>query len=123
MSKLVSVGVPRSKLLIGVGFYGRGWTGVTQQAAGGSASGPAPGAYETGIEDYKILSTRGYSLTNFAGTSFGFGGGQWWGYDTASTIASKGAYQNSEGFGGMFAWELTGDTTSGTLMNAVYNAR
>ncbi len=32
-----SKGVPTSKLLLGVGFYGRGWTGVSQAAPGGTA--------------------------------------------------------------------------------------
>ncbi|WP_158791115.1 hypothetical protein, partial [Streptomyces sp. NRRL WC-3549] len=39
----------------GIGFYGRGWTGVTQAAPGGTATGAAPGTYEAGIEDYKVL--------------------------------------------------------------------
>ena len=50
--------MPASKLLLGVGFYGRGWTGVTQAAPGGTATGAAPGKYEAGIEDYKLISTR-----------------------------------------------------------------
>ncbi|GAB4000383.1 hypothetical protein GCM10029992_32120 [Glycomyces albus] len=42
VSKLKSLGVPADKMLLGFGFYGRGWTGVTQSAPGGSATGPAP---------------------------------------------------------------------------------
>src|SRR5205807_5029810 len=49
-------GIPAGKLLLGIGFYGRGWTGVTQQTPGGTATGPAPGRYEAGIEDYKVLT-------------------------------------------------------------------
>jgi len=41
IQKLKSKGIPASKLLIGVGFYGRGWSGVTQRAPGGTATGPA----------------------------------------------------------------------------------
>ncbi len=40
IAKLKEAGVPASKLLLGLGFYGRGWTGVTEEAPGGSASGP-----------------------------------------------------------------------------------
>ena len=36
-------GLVALSMLLGIGFYGRGWTGVTQAAPGGSATGPAPG--------------------------------------------------------------------------------
>ena len=55
IAKLKAKGVPATKLLLGIGFYGRGWTGVTQSAPGGTATGAAPGTYEAGIEDYKVL--------------------------------------------------------------------
>ncbi|MFC7467018.1 glycoside hydrolase family 18 protein [Actinomadura keratinilytica] len=42
IDKLKEAGVPASKLLLGLGFYGRGWTGVTEEAPGSSASGPPP---------------------------------------------------------------------------------
>jgi chitinase len=57
INKLTSLGIPSEKILLGVGFYGRGWTGVTQAAPGGSATGAAQGSYEAGIEDYKVLKT------------------------------------------------------------------
>ena len=53
IAKLKSLGIPSSKLLLGIGFYGRGWAGVSQSAPGGSATGPAPGTYEQGIEAAK----------------------------------------------------------------------
>ncbi|MDX6364075.1 MAG: chitinase, partial [Streptomyces sp.] len=46
IAKLKGLGIPASKLLLGIGFYGRGWTGVTQAAPGGTATGPATGTYE-----------------------------------------------------------------------------
>src|SRR5262249_18467202 len=38
ISKLKGLGIPASKLLLGIGFYGRGWSGVTQDAPGGTAT-------------------------------------------------------------------------------------
>jgi chitinase len=119
IQKLKTKGIPSSKILLGIGFYGRGWTGVTQSAPGGRATGAAPGKYEAGIEDYKLISTRCPSTGTVGGTAFAFCNGQWWGYDTPATIRSKMTYANNQGLGGAFFWELSGDTTAGALITAV----
>ncbi|WP_219463961.1 glycosyl hydrolase family 18 protein [Nonomuraea rhizosphaerae] len=119
IQKLKSKGIPSSKLLLGIGFYGRGWSGVSQAAPGGSASGPAPGTYEQGIEDYKVLKTRCPSTGTVAGTAYAYCGNQWWSYDTPSTIGGKMSYSKTQGLGGAFFWELSGDTTNGELITAM----
>ena len=121
IQKLKSKGVPSSKLLLGIGFYGRGWTGVSQAAPGGSASGAAPGTYEPGIEDYKVLKDRCPSNGTVAGTAYAHCGNQWWSYDTPSTIGGKMNYVGQQGLGGAFFWELSGDTTNGELITAMDN--
>jgi chitinase len=118
---LKSKGVSASKLLLGIGFYGRGWTGVTQSAPGGSASGPAPGTYEQGIEDYHVLVNSCPATHTVAGTAYCFQNGQWWSYDTPSTIAGKMSYAKSQGLAGSFFWELSGDTSGGSLISAMHN--
>ncbi|MET9267556.1 glycoside hydrolase family 18 protein [Amycolatopsis sp. NPDC004079] len=119
IQKLKTKGVPSSKLLLGIGFYGRGWTGVTQSAPGGTATGPAPGKYEQGIEDYKILKTSCPATGTVAGTAYAKCGSNWWSYDTPSTIAGKTSYARSQGLGGTFFWELSGDTSNGELITAL----
>jgi chitinase len=121
IQKLKSKGVPSSKLLLGVGFYGRGWTGVSQAAPGGTATGPAPGTYEQGIEDYKVLKNSCPSNGTIAGTAYAFCGGNWWSYDTPATINSKMSYAKTQGLGGAFFWEMTGDTSNGELVSALRN--
>ncbi|MGR6922250.1 glycosyl hydrolase family 18 protein [[Actinomadura] parvosata] len=121
IQKLKSKGVPASKLLLGIGFYGRGWTGVTQAAPGGTATGPAPGTYEQGIEDYKVLKTRCPATGTVAGTAYAFCGNQWWSYDTPATIGGKMSYSKNQGLGGAFFWELSGDTTNAELLTAMKN--
>ncbi|GAA2072052.1 glycosyl hydrolase family 18 protein [Actinomadura alba] len=121
IQKLKSKGIPASKLLLGVGFYGRGWTGVSQSAPGGSATGAAPGTYEAGIEDYKVLKTRCPSTGTVGGTAYAYCGNQWWSYDTPSTIGGKMSYAKNQGLAGSFFWELSGDTTGGELITAVRN--
>ncbi|HUR05437.1 MAG TPA: glycosyl hydrolase family 18 protein [Nonomuraea sp.] len=119
IQKLKSKGIPSSKLLLGIGFYGRGWSGVTQSAPGGTATGAAPGTYEQGIEDYKVLKTRCPATGTVAGTAYAYCGGQWWSYDTPGTIGGKMSYSKGQGLGGAFFWELSGDTTNGELITAM----
>ncbi|MBD2900609.1 Chitinase 63 [Actinomadura sp. RB99] len=121
IAKLKAKGVPAGKLLIGIGFYGRGWTGVTQSEPGGTATGAAPGTYEAGIEDYKVLKGKCPATGTVAGTAYAKCGSEWWSYDTPSTIGGKMAYAKGQGLGGAFFWELSGDTTGGELIAAIKN--
>ncbi|MBQ1092437.1 glycoside hydrolase family 18 chitinase [Streptomyces sp. B93] len=121
IAKLKAKGVPSAKLLLGIGFYGRGWTGVTQSAPGGTATGAAPGTYEAGIEDYKVLKNSCPVTGTIAGTAYAHCGTQWWSYDTPSTIAGKMTWAKNQGLGGAFFWEFSGDTSNGELVNAISN--
>ncbi|MEU3961902.1 glycoside hydrolase family 18 protein [Streptomyces buecherae] len=119
IQKLKGFGIPADKLLLGIGFYGRGWSGVTQKEPGGTATGPAPGKYEQGIEDYKDLKTRCPANGTVGGTAYAHCGNQWWSYDTPATIGGKMNYKNQQGLGGTFFWELSGDTSGGELIKAI----
>ncbi|MYU24409.1 glycoside hydrolase family 18 chitinase [Streptomyces sp. SID8352] len=119
MAKFKAKGVPASKLLIGIGFYGRGWTGVTQATPGGSATGAAPGTYEAGIEDYKVLKNSCPSTGTIAGTAYAKCGTNWWSYDTPATIKAKMSWANQQKLGGAFFWEFSGDTANGELVAAM----
>ncbi|MBI0378661.1 glycoside hydrolase family 18 protein [Streptomyces albiflaviniger] len=119
ISKLKGLGIPASKLLLGIGFYGRGWSGVTQDAPGGTATGAAPGTYEAGIEDYKVLKGSCPATGTVAGTAYAHCGNQWWSYDTPATIAGKMNYKQQQGLGGTFFWELSGDTSNGELIKSI----
>ncbi|MCZ0990244.1 glycoside hydrolase family 18 protein [Streptomyces diastatochromogenes] len=119
IAKLKGLGIPAAKLLLGIGFYGRGWTGVTQAAPGGTATGPAAGTYEQGIDDYKVLRTKCPATGTVGGTAYAKCGNNWWSYDTPATIGTKMTYKNQQGLGGTFFWELSGDTTNGELIKAI----
>ncbi|MER6199544.1 glycoside hydrolase family 18 chitinase [Streptomyces sp. NPDC001586] len=120
IAKLKAKGVPGAKLNLGIGFYGRGWTGVTQAAPGGTATGPAPGTYEQGIEDYKVLKNSCPATGTIAGTAYAKCGSNWWSYDTPATIAGKMTWAKQQGLKGAFFWEFSGDTTNGELANAIH---
>ncbi|MEV8504099.1 glycoside hydrolase family 18 protein [Actinoplanes sp. NPDC051475] len=117
--ELIGLGVPGEKVLLGVGFYGRGWTGVTTAAPGGRASGAAAGSHEKGIEDYDVLRSTCPPTGTAGGTAYALCRGQWWSYDTPETIRTKMAYARSTGLAGAFAWELSGDTPDARLVTAM----
>ncbi|MGW0906704.1 glycoside hydrolase family 18 protein [Streptomyces sp. NPDC002853] len=119
IKKLQGLGIPSDKLLLGIGFYGRGWTGVTQKEPGGTATGAAAGKYEAGIDDYKELKTKCPANGTVGGTAYAHCGTNWWSYDTPATIAGKMDYKNQAGLGGTFFWELSGDTANGELIKAI----
>ncbi|MFJ5590356.1 glycoside hydrolase family 18 protein [Streptomyces noursei] len=119
IAKLKKLGVPADKMLLGIGFYGRGWSGVTQDAPGGTATGAAPGKYEAGIDDYKVIKGRCPATGTVGGTAYAKCGDQWWSYDTPQTIGTKMAYKDAQGLAGTFFWELSGDTSDGELIKAI----
>ncbi len=120
----VSRGAPPAKVVVGAPFYGRGWRGVPPGPAGNglfqTGTGAAPGTWEPGIEDYKVLKNR--SGTRFrdsaAGALWLYSGGVWWSYDDPQLITEKRAYINANGLGGGMFWELSGDDAQGSLISA-----
>ncbi|TPD66813.1 chitinase [Stenotrophomonas maltophilia] len=119
----ISRGVPAAKLNLGIGYYGRGWTGVTNANNGlyQSATGAAPGTYEAGIEDWKVLKNLAWpSYTdNTAGATWIYNGSTLWSFDTPANITRKMGYVKTQGLGGAFVWEFSGDDAQGTLTKAV----
>jgi chitinase len=121
----LSQGVPASKLVVGIPYYGRGWTGVgsTNNGLYQPASGPARGTYEDGVDDYKkVISKRGSVYYDpVAGAAWKYGNSAFWSYDTPEVIAQKTAYIKANDLGGTMVWSLDGDTPSGELTTAIHN--
>jgi len=123
MEAFLSRGVPASKLNLGIGYYGRGWTGVASGNNGlyKSASGAAPGTYEAGIEDWKVLKNLAWpSYTdNVAKATWISNGTTFWSFDTPAMVTEKMGYVKTQGLGGAFFWEFSGDDAQGTLTKAI----
>lgn len=119
VTELLALGVPPEKVLVGVGFYGRGWAGVAGAGPGAPASGLAPGRYGPGIEDYHVLARRCPPTGTAGGQAYARCGAQWWSYDTPETIGAKVAFTRRHSLGGLFAWELSGDTRDAALLTAL----
>jgi chitinase len=120
---LLARGVPAAKLHMGVPFYGRGWTGVTNANNGlyQKATGAAAGSYEAGIEDYKVLKNAPGTeyIHPVTKQTYKFDGSTFWSYDTPRDIKLKADYAKAMGMGGIFSWEADGDTATGELVEAM----
>ncbi|MDE1895066.1 MAG: glycoside hydrolase family 18 protein [Xanthomonadaceae bacterium] len=120
---LIAAGMPAAKINLGIGFYGRGWTHVGRANHGlfQASSTAAPGIYEAGIEDYKVLKTLGYPAYDdtSAGAHWIFNGSTFWTFDDPANIRRKMAYAKAHALGGAFAWEFSGDDAAGTLIKAM----
>jgi chitinase len=119
VDKLLALGVPPGRILLGIGFYGRGWTGVAAPTPGTPGTGPAPGRYQKGLEDYRVLRDRCPPSGTAGGTAYAACGDEWWGYDTPETVRAKMEYARSRSLGGAFAWELSGDSATAELVTAM----
>jgi chitinase len=116
-------GVPASKLTLGIGFYGRGWTNVPNGGTNGlyQSGTAAPGTYEAGNEDWKVLRNLNWPVytDNDAMATWIYNGTTFWSFDTPSMIQTKMNYVKAQNLGGAFFWEFSGDDANGTLVNAI----
>ncbi len=135
---LLKQGVPAKKLIAGAAAYGRSWVGVKPNgghpmgtmATGPTKADPADFAWEPGVMDYrgvmkfmqknpsaKILwddkAQASYVYDAPTTTLISF--------DTPRSIAAKGKYLESLGLGGIFTWELDGDS-NGDILNSMNKA-
>ena len=134
--KYLEAGVPASKMLLGIPFYGRGWAGVPSannglyQTSTGPAPFPAGDSLQTdGVATYRTLSAlSGYGL-NFDPFSLvewlysaTDNGGTFWTYDNPQTIQIKMTYVRLRvpgGLGGGYLWALKDDDANATLVKTM----
>ena len=119
----VRKGAPKDQLVLGIPYYGQGWTGVTDGLFG-AATGPAPGLFAAGSEDYKTLKNlpaQGYDVVrdSKAGHTYLWNGETFWTYDDPTQLAQKTAYIKMEGLGGAMMWSLDGDDENASLTKAI----
>jgi chitinase len=121
----LSAGAERNGLVIGIPYYGQGWTGVTGGGDGmfQPASGPAAGTWAAGTEDYKVIKgLDGFRTYRdlLAGHAWRFNGTTLWTYDDPFTVLQKALYIRLQGLGGAMAWELSGDDSNATLTKTIH---
>jgi chitinase len=110
-------GVPRSKLGVGIGFYGVCWHGVT---AARQAIAQGAGIYGSdNTYSYRNIVTQYFSAPNYHydavaqmpylanANAFGPGAGcNFLSYEDATSIAAKGAWATRNGLGGTIIWNI-----------------
>lgn len=118
----LDAGAPADQLVLGVPAYGRGWSGVGPDNNGlyQPATGPAPGSYEAGIDDYKLVKDKPGQVyrDDDNGAVWKYDGDQFWSYDDPELIGAKRDYALAKGLGGLMIWSLDGD--DGSLVAAMH---
>jgi chitinase len=124
--RYLGLGVPASKIVIGVPFYARGWSGVAPANNGlyQVASGPAAG-FEEGAERYStIAQSRAPKFYHPVSKQlWTYENGVFWSYDDPRVIKEKAAYARSNGLGGIMSWSLDQDDAEFSLSKAMLDIR
>ncbi|MEU8174332.1 glycoside hydrolase family 18 protein [Microbispora hainanensis] len=121
----IARGAPKNKIVIGVPAYGQGWTGVTSRGDGryAAATGPAPGTWAPGSDDYKNLVNKpGKRFRDLlTGTLWLYDGNEFWSYDDPAVMLEKAAYIRLKGLGGSMLWSIDQDDAKASLTTALYS--
>ena len=130
IDKLIELGVPAEKLVMGVAAYGRGWTGVVDYVDdnpfSGKATGPIKGTWEAGVVDYRDIVDNhtgdgwieGYDDIAEGPYMFRPTTGDLITYDNPRSVVAKAKYVIDHNLGGIFHWEM--DADNGDLVNAMH---
>ncbi len=117
-----NAGVPASKLLLGVPFYGYHWTGVTNAGAQHGLGSAGEAVHED--TPYGEIAALPGAATPFrdphSAAPWLYDGNTFWTFDDPASVTAKAAYARAHGLGGMMIWELSGDTEDGSLIKAMH---
>jgi chitinase len=113
-------GVPRTKLVVGVPFYGRGWRGIESEGPWNPGSGTLQvGGYQA-IAANQLRSSgyvRHWDDVAKVPWLYNAEAKEWITYEDASSMRIKGEYVRAQGLAGAMFWELSND--DGTLLDAL----
>ncbi|GMS82159.1 hypothetical protein PENTCL1PPCAC_4334 [Pristionchus entomophagus] len=120
-----SIGIPKSKLLMGIGAYGRGW--IANPCAPGTVSrGIAPAqriTQEAGIAALlEMVAMNGVTIQFPDGPFLQAtlnGQNACFGYDDRAAILRKMDFVKREGYGGAFSWTIDFDDAFFAVHNAI----
>ena len=113
-------GVPSRKIVLGVPFYGKGWTGVNNANHG--LYQPAKSASKSPPEYRALKGLPGSADRQFypkMGSCSIWSNSEFFSYDCPEAIAAKRQYVRQHGLGGLMFWEMGQDTSDAELLKAL----
>lgn len=129
LNTYLCAGVPASKLILGVPFYGRGWQQVAKANDGlfQSGIGAAIGTRELGIFEYSDIKAnylptmqRYWDSDAQVPYLYDRARGLFISYDDPQSIKTKADYINTMGLGGAMIWEVSNDRDA-ELLGVLYS--
>ena len=128
VTNYINAGIKPEKIMLGVGFYGRMWRGVSQGAYSAtpglfqSYTSIPFGGYTTWTDIKQIYLKSGSGYTRYWDSSakapFLYNGDIWITYTDEEQIRAIGAYAKEKNLGGVFTWEYANDM-SGELIKVL----
>lgn len=120
----LAMDAPARKLVLGVPFYSRGWTGVPNVNNGlfQTSTGAAAGTFGPGVEDFKVLAAEpGFQLFRDRrdGAAWLYDGTNFWTFDDPVALREKMDYVVDHHLGGAMAWSLDSDDAHASLVRAM----
>jgi chitinase len=114
-------GVPREQVVVGVPFYGRGFTGVPDVENGlyQSFTGTTGADYRTIKTEYLPTYRRFWHPEAQVPWLYDAASGTMMSYDDPESIGRKAQYVADEGLGGVMIWELSDDDEQSSLLTAI----
>lgn len=114
-------GVPREQIVVGMPFYGRGFTGVPEinQGLYQPFTGTMSARYHTIVSDYLPTFERHWHEEAEVPWLYDPESRTMLSYDDPESIGRKADYIKAEGLGGAMFWELSGDDTEWSLLRSI----
>ncbi|GFZ93111.1 chitinase [Dyella caseinilytica] len=118
-------GVPATKIILGVPFYGHVWGQVPPKNHGLFQTGqPVPNAFaDYGVITRTMLGQQGYTRywDNASSVPYLYNADKqiFVSYEDPQSLALKGKYVIDHHLAGVMFWEYSGDDASGTLLNTI----
>jgi GH18 family chitinase len=123
----LSLGFPKEKMVLGVPFYGHGWSGVPDSDHGlyQTARGAAAGTWESGSFSYDDIQRnylpayqRYWNAEAYVPWLYNPTSGIFISYDDPQSLEAKAGYVRDQGLAGVMIWDLSqGDET---LLDAIF---